>query len=55
MKEAKLKIANTVCDAIFLIDGWDDSDFALEEYESALAEMLPVFHTVDQLNEYFIH
>jgi len=43
----------TRCDAIFLIDGWDDSDFALKEYENALAEVLPVFHTVDQLNEYF--
>jgi len=41
------------CDAIFMLDDWEDSNGANEEHNHALAEMMPVLFTIEQLNDYF--
>lgn len=41
------------CDAIFMLDGWEDSNGAQEEHNHALIEGLPVAYTIEQLNEHF--
>lgn len=41
------------CDAIYMLDGWEDSELAHEERNHALAEMLPIAYTIEQLNDHF--
>ena len=41
------------CDAVLLLDGWEQSAGTLAEIECAEANKIPVFKTVDALLKYF--
>ena len=41
------------CDAVLLLDGWEQSEGTLAEIECAEANKIPVFKTVDALLKHF--
>ena len=42
------------CDAVVMVDGWEDSEGAKAEQQFALARGIPVFYSVQELTEWLL-